>query len=194
MMSGVEAKNDSVKEFGIGEDLAMNLFCWRADRLRLMMQLRSDIQHAGPVDRFRAVTDAVCITRKGWGVDAFTLISEGYFSENPDRTKGVELKRAFLDPSSGVRECLTVTHVEGGFVTFVVKPYSYDVPRLVVWDDEIYHPGKSIVRDQDGMYPNMLHRVVTTIEPDDGVFDTETFYETLSRGLTESGFLCQMFE
>lgn len=194
LMSSVEAKNESVKSFGIGEDLAMNLFCWRGNRLRLMIQLRSDVQHSKPIERFQALTDAVCITRRGWGIDGYTLMSEGYVSSDPSRTQHVELKRAFLDPNSGVKECITVTHVEDGYVTFVVKPYTYGVPRIVNWEDEIYHPGRSIVRNQDGLYPNMLHRAITTIEPEGEVFDLETFYDTLSRGLLDAGFLCQMFE
>lgn len=196
LMSGVEAKNDSVKEFGIGEDLSMNLFLWRGKRLRLMLQLRNDIQRLNQKDRFAAVTDALVITRKGWGVDGISLISEGYYSTDVDKTKDMELKSAFLDPQSGVRECLTVTHVEDGYCTFVVKPYRYDVPRTVLWDDELYHPGSSMVRDQNGMYPNMFHRVVTTIKPerDDEIFDKETFYETLSTGLYDAGFFIQQWE
>jgi hypothetical protein len=195
-MSGVEAKNDSVKEFGIGEDLSMNLFLWRANRLRVMLQLRNDIQKLNQRDRFSAVTDALAVTRKGWGIDAVTLISEGYFSQDPEKTKGMELKHAFLDPNSGVSECLTVAHVEDGYVTFVIKPYHYDVPRAVVWDDEQYHPGSSMVRDQNGMYPNMFHRVLTTIEPepDNDIFDAATYYETLSTGLYNAGFFCQLFD
>jgi hypothetical protein len=196
LMSGVEAKNDSVKEFGIGEDLSMNLFLWRANRLKIMLQLRSDIQKLNQRDRFSAVTDALAITRKAWGIDAVSLISEGYFSEDPEKTKDIELKTAFLDPNSGVSECLTVAHVEDGYVTFVVKPYRYDVPRTVVWGDEIYHPGSSMVRDQNGMYPNMFHRVVTTIEPerDDEIFDKDTYYETISTGLYEAGFFIQQWD
>lgn len=194
LMSSVEAKNESVKSFGIGEDLAMNIFCWKGNRLRLMIQLRSDVQQAKPMERFQAITDAVCVTRRGWGIDGYTLMSEGYMSPDPDRTQGIELKRAFLDPTYQVRECITITHVEDGYVTFVVKPYTYGVPRTVLWEDEIYHPGRSIVRGQDGLYPNMLHRAMATIEPEDEVFDEDTFYDTLSRGLVDSGFLCQVFE
>jgi hypothetical protein len=44
LMSSVEAKEQSVKEFGIGEDIAMNLFCWDGPVLKLMLQTRPDIQ------------------------------------------------------------------------------------------------------------------------------------------------------
>ena len=195
LMSAVEAKSDSVKEFGIGEDLAINLFCWRENKLRVMLQLRHEVQNLNHMDRFNAVMSALSITRRGWGVDAISLVSEGYVSTDPDATAGLNLKDEFINPKSNIRECITVAHLEDGHVTFVVKPYRYNVPRLVVWDEEWYHPGSSMVRDQDGMYPNMMHRIVTEIEVDaiDDSVDLEVFDEVLARGLHDAGFFCQLF-
>ena len=195
LMSAVEAKSDSVKEFGIGEDLAINLFCWRENKLRVMLQLRHEVQNLNHMDRFNAVMSALSITRRGWGVDAISLVSEGYVSTDPDATAGLNLKDEFINPKSNIRECITVAHLEDGHVTFVVKPYRYNVPRLVVWDEEWYHPGSSMVRDQDGMYPNMMHRIVTEVEVDaiDDSVDLEVFDEVLARGLHDAGFFCQLF-
>ena len=195
LMSAVEAKSDSVKEFGIGEDLAINLFCWRENKLRVMLQLRHEVQNLNHMDRFYAVMSALSITRRGWGVDAISLVSEGYVSTDPDATAGLNLKDEFINPKSNIRECITVAHLEDGHVTFVVKPYRYNVPRLVVWDEEWYHPGSSMVRDQDGMYPNMMHRIVTEVEVDaiDDSVDLEVFDEVLARGLHDAGFFCQLF-
>jgi hypothetical protein len=92
-----------------------------------------------------------------------------------------------------VKECLTVTHVEDGRVTMVVRPYSYTVPRKVLWDDDIYYPGRTLVRDQDGMYANMFDRVLTTIETDEAPEDYITFYDELSSGVLEAGFYIQQF-
>ena len=195
LMSAVEAKSDSVKEFGIGEDLAINLFCWRENKLRVMLQLRHEVQNLNHMDRFNAVMSALSITRRGWGVDAISLVSEGYVSTDPDATAGLNLKDEFINPKSNIRECITVAHLEDGHVTFVVKPYRYNVPRLVVWDEEWYHPGSSMVRDQDGMYPNMMHRIVTEVEVDaiDDSVDLEVFDDVLARGLHDAGFFCQLF-
>ena len=195
LMSAVEAKSDSVKEFGIGEDLAINLFCWRENKLRVMLQLRHEVQNLNHMDRFNAVMSALSITRRGWGVDAISLVSEGYVSTDPDATAGLNLKDEFINPKSNIRECITVAHLEDGHVTFVVKPYRYNVPRLVVWDEEWYHPGSSMVRDQDGMYPNMMHRIVTEVEVDaiDDSVDLEVFDEVLARGVHDAGFFCQLF-
>ena len=195
LMSAVEAKSDSVKEFGIGEDLAINLFCWRENKLRVMLQLRHEVQNLNHMDRFNAVMSALSITRRGWGIDAISLVSEGYVSIDPEASAGLSLKDEFINPKSNIRECITVAHLEDGHVTFVVKPYRYNVPRLVVWDEEWYHPGSSMVRDQDGMYPNMMHRIVTEVEVDaiDDSVDLEVFDEVLARGLHDAGFFCQLF-
>ena len=195
LMSAVEAKSDSVKEFGIGEDLAINLFCWRENKLRVMLQLRHEVQNLNHIDRFNAVMSALSITRRGWGIDAISLVSEGYVSIDPESSAGLSLKDEFVNPKSNIRECLTVAHLEDGHVTFVVKPYRYDVPRLVVWDEEWYHPGSSMVRNQDAMYPNMMHRIVTEVEVDiiDDSIDLEVFDEVLVKGLHDAGFFCQLF-
>lgn len=194
LMSNVEAKNSSVKAYGIGEDLSINLFCWRADSLKVMLQLRPEMQKADPVARFEAISNAACVTRRGWGIDAFTMTSEAYVSDDPILTKGVELKEAYINPEYKVNECLTVMHVEDGHSTFVAKPYTYDVPRKVIWGDEKYHPGGTMVRNQDGMYPKMFHRVLTKIDAEEIPERFDVFHEALFVGLNEAGFYCQSFD
>ena len=194
LMSNVEAKNSSVKAYGIGEDLSINLFCWRGDMLKVMLQLSPDIQKADPIVRFEAISTAACITRRGWSIDAFTMTSEAYVSDDPMLTRGIELKDAYVNPKYKVDECLTVMHVEDGYSTFVAKPYTYDVPRKVVWGEEKYHPGKTLVRNQDGMYPKMFNRVLTEIEMEPEPEEFKIFHEALSVGLNEAGFYCQSFD
>lgn len=193
LMSSVEAKEQSVKEFGIGEDISMNLFCWEQGALRIMLQAGPNLQQGDHVERFDAFTNACIITRKGWNITSFTLVSEGWVSTEPGATKGVPLAEAFLQPDSPVKECLTVTHVEDRTVTFVTRPYKYGIPRAVIWDDEIYEPGRVIVRGQNGIYPNMFDRVLTTIDAEELPTDVETFHETLSHGIVQLGFYCQVF-
>ena len=192
-MSTVEAKEQSVKEFGIGEDISMNLFCWDGPYLRLMLQTRPDIQASNHVERFDAFTNVACIVRKGWHISAFTLISEGWVSTDPLTTRGRPLAEAYLDKDSPVKECLTVCHVEDGTVTFVTRPYTYGVPRSVKWEDEMYYPGKTLLRGQDGIYPNMLNRVLTTIDTEETPQDAQEFYDVLSHGILQAGFYCQVF-
>lgn len=192
LMSTVEAKEQSVKAEGIGEDLSINLFCWDADRLALMLQARPHVQTSDPDERFDAITKVSCIVRRGWGITAFTMASEGYISLKPEETEGIGLRQAFAE-GKPVKECLTVTHVENNRVTMIVRPYTYTVPRLVVWDDDIYYPGRTLVRDQDGMYANMFDRVLNTVDVDDAPEDYATFYEELSDGVLEAGFYIQQF-
>lgn len=194
LMSGVEAKNDSVKMYGIGEDLPISIFCWKGNRLKLMLQLRADVQKATQQERFDAIGTAAMVTRRGWGIDEFTLVSEAYVSHDPLLTKGIELKQAFVDPEYKVNECLTVMHVDAERATFVVKTYTYDVPRMVIWGDEEYEPGSTMVRSQDGMYPKMLSKVISSIEQEPEPFDVDEFHKTLSQGLLDSGFYCQIFD
>jgi hypothetical protein len=193
LMSSVEAKEQSVKEFGIGEDIAMNLFCWDGPVLKLMLQTRPDIQASSHDERFSAFTDVACIARSGWGVTAFTMVSEGWISSDPLATKDRQLAQAYLDKDSPVKECLTVCHVEDGTVTFVARPYKYGVPRTVEWDDEVYYPGRTLLRDQDGMYPNMFDRVLNIVDEAEEPEDLQEFYDVLSHGILQAGFYCQMF-
>jgi hypothetical protein len=193
LMSSVEAKEQSVKEFGIGEDISMNLFCWNGPVLKLMLQTKPDLQLSNHVERFDAFTNVACIVRRGWGITAFTMVSEGWVSTDPMATKGRRLVDAYLDKDSPVKECITVCHVEDGTVTFVTRPYTYGVPRTVEWEDEIYHPGRTLLRGQEGMYPNMFNRVLTTIEVEPIPQDTEEFYDVLSHGILQAGFYCQVF-
>jgi hypothetical protein len=193
LMSSVEAKEQSVKEFGIGEDIAMNLFCWKQGALTLMLQAKPDIQLGDHVERFDAFTNVSIIARKGWGITAFTLVSEGWVSTDPSATRDKPLAEAYLDQDSPVKECITVTHVEDSAVTFVVRPYKYDVPRKVEWSDEIYYPGKTLVRGQNGIYPNMFDRVLTTIDEETPPEDLDTYYDILGHGILQAGFYCQVF-
>ena len=192
LMSTVEAKEQSVKDEGIGEDLSINMFCWQDDRLALMLQARPSVQYASIDERFDAITKVSCIVRRGWGITAFSMASEGYISLKPDETQWSSLKQAFID-GGAVKECLTVTHVENSRVTIVARPYSYTVPRKVVWDDDIYYPGRTLVRDQDGMYANMFDRVLTSVEAEEPPEDYETFYDEISSGVLELGFYIQQF-
>ena len=193
LMSAVEAKEQSVKEFGIGEEISMTLFCWDKLHLRLMLQTRPDIQKSNHEERFDAFNNVACIARRGWNITAFTLMSEGWVSTDPLKTKGILLSDAFLEPTAPVKECITIAHIENGYITFVVRPYKYSVPRTVEWDEEIYSPGATLVRGQNGRYPNMFDRVLSTIKTEETPSDKEAFYEVLNHGILQAGFYSQMF-
>lgn len=189
------AKEESVKDFGVGEDLPFNVYGWRDHRLAIMCQIDSGLMNIDPMERFTKLANAACIMRKGFCVDSFTLLAEGFVSTDPEKTKDKKLAEAYLDKDSPVKECLTFTHVGNGRVTFVTKPYRYTVPRGVEWEDEMHFPGGTMFRSKDGAIPIMLDKVLsldTADEPEDDE-EYEEYHIALGQGLLAEGFYAQWF-
>jgi len=191
MLSAMNAKEQAVKNYGIGEEIPMSIMCWSADRLSLVLSASWETQKSEPMERFGKVNDALCIARKGWGVDAFTLVAEGFCSTDPSSTSGIDLREAFLKPDSPVSECISITHTESDEVTFVAKPFSLTYPKKVIWGEELYFPGQTRVRGQDAMYPKLMSKVLTDVDYELPPVDEIAYYTRLSEGLAEYGFACQ---
>lgn len=191
LMSAQKAKEECIKEYGIGEDMPMSIFCWKEDRLEIVLSLAEPPGRKNPMRRFKKVSDGLCIVKKGWGVDAFTMVAEGWVSTNPEATEGKELGVAYVEKDSPVSECLALTHVENDEVTFLAKPYRQTWGRKVEWGDELYFPGETRVRGQDAMYPNLFFKVLSEIEYETPPEDEETYYAALGDGLLKHGFACQ---
>lgn len=188
LLSGVNAKEGCVQEFGIGEDLPISIFCWKEDRLELVLSLMPTPDVKDHVKRFKKIGDALCIVRKGWGIDALTMLAEGWVSTNPQATEGRELREVYIEKGSPVSECLSITHVENDEVTFLAKPYMQTVGRKVVWEEELYFPGNTRVRGQNAMYPNLFARILKEVTYEEPPEDAVTYYELLCEGLSKSGF------
>lgn len=189
------AKEQSVKDFGVGEDLPFNVYGWRNHRLAIMCQINAGLMNIDPMERFSKLTNAACVMRKGFCVDGFTLIAEGFVSTDPESTKDKKLAEAYLEKDSPVKECLTFTHVDNGRVTFVTKPYTYTVPRGVQWAEEMHFPGGTMFRSKDGAIPIMFDKVLaleTQEEPDDEE-EYEEYHKALGQGLLAEGFYAQWF-
>ena len=184
--SAMAAKQFSVKEMGIGEDLSFNILGWSGNKLSVISQLHANLMANDPNERFRRVADCAVILRKGWGVDAFTLMAEGYVSSNPELTRGRRLVESFIEPESPVRECLTFTHVERDALVLVTVPYTCTVGRKVAFSKPQIH--ENTVGLRDAAYPMMFSDVLENAEPVDPPMDVEEFYDTLSMGLMEAGF------
>lgn len=189
------AKEESVKDFGVGEDLPFNIYGWREHRLAIMCQIDSSLMGIDPMERFTKLANAACIMRKGFAVDNFTLLAEGFVSTDPEKTKDKKLAEAYLDPSSPVKECLTFTHVGNSRVTFVTKPYKYTVPRGVLWEDELHYPGRTMFRSKDGAIPIMFDKVLEleTQAPPEDEYELDEYHMALGEGLLEEGFYAQWF-
>ena len=191
LMSAQKAKADCIEEYGIGEDMPMSIFCWKEDRIELVLSLAEPPGRKDALRRFKKVSDGLCIVKKGWGVDAFTMVAEGWVSTNPEATAGRELVEVYVEKDSPVSECLALTHVENDEVTFLAIPYHQKWGRKVEWDDELYFPGETRVRGQDAMYPNLFFKVLNEVQYDEPPEDEETYYSALGDGLLQLGFACQ---
>lgn len=115
----------------------------------------------------------MCRIVKGfWDVDAISMVAEGYCSEDPGRTKGLDLQKAFIDPTHSVFECITVTHVEEDFdkelgVTLVSVPYSYSAGNIVEFDTVRVYPQGAVNILRDKSYPAMLYKTISEAYPID---------------------------
>jgi hypothetical protein len=186
------AKEMIVKDAGIGEDLTFSLYGWRHDCLVAILQMRPEHMWIDKYERFKKLTNVACVLRKAWGIDEFTLVAEGYCSSDPEATRGLELDEAYVTMDE-VRSCLTFTHVNEIETAIVTRPYTLTVPRRVVYDENMYFPGQSILRRKDGVIPAMLLRVIDTIEPEKVPEDNNSYFEAITEGLYEEGFIAQWF-
>lgn len=190
--SASTAKEMIVKDAGIGEDLTFGLYGWRGDYLTVLLQMTPEHMWGDRHERMRKLTNAACIIRQGWGVDEFTLVAEGYCSTEPEITRNMNLQESFVSMDS-IRECLTFTHVNEVETAIVTRPYNVTWPRKVIFHDDMYFPGQSILKRKDNVIPTVLLRVIEMFEPDYVPEDDSEYYIALGEGLMEQGFLAQWF-
>lgn len=188
MSSAVEVKEQQVKEFGIGEDININFYAWDGPFLVAICAMSSQLMALAHESRFMRVADAICILRQALAIDNITMVAEGYISVEPRETEGLELAAAFVKMPGIVKECITFTHVHGDQVTFMTKPYTYTVPRTVIWEDEVFTPGQTVMRGGNARYPLMMSKVLADVEPSEIPEDANMYFDTLGFGLKQLGF------
>lgn len=188
MSSAVEVKEQQVKEFGIGEDININFYAWDGPFLVAICAMSSQLMALDHESRFMRVADAICILRQALAIDNITMVAEGYISVEPRETEGLELAAAFVKMPGIVKECITFTHVHGDQVTFMTKPYTYTVPRTVIWEDEVFTPGQTVMRGGNARYPLMMSKVLADVEPSEIPEDANMYFDTLGFGLKQLGF------
>lgn len=190
------AKVVCVKEFGVGEDLTFNFMGWNGDELIIVCQLRKDMMAIHPDQRLETCTAMCTILRKYWGITAITMVAEGYCSLDPSKTFNMELAKAYIDPDSGVQECITLTHAEidqktnNIEVNLIALPYSYELGRDVAWLETLIYPTKAQEVLRNSRYPQMLKnslskKLAYDIGPED--------YDDLRMSIVSSGFYIQEF-
>lgn len=147
---GQSAKRHLVSEFGIGEELQMNLFGWRGSHLAVIGQIDSNWGDMDDEeDRVDRLSFAARSMRRGWGVDAFTLLSEAYVSQKPRETRGKELSSEFADGNGDVEECLSIIHIEseGEEIHVCAQRFDVEVGKNVVFGDMLHSEDRSVVRN-----------------------------------------------
>lgn len=181
------AKQMAVSDEGIGEDINITLFCWRGTLLLSVIQLQNTFSLTRE-ERVSRITQGCCLMRRGWGVDSFTMVAEGYCSLAPANTKQENLYELFIQPNSPVKECIAVTHVEGDSFMFVSVPYSIKLGRKVEFDNPLLYKGRDALRDI--AYPATLKAALNMnpIDLEDERVDKEVFFATLADGMMAFGF------
>lgn len=189
------AKSISVKDHGVGEDLTFNFMGWNSDELSIVCQMRKDLMQINPEHRLEKCVSLCSILRQYWGITALTMVAEGYCSMNPEKTHGVELAKAFAEPTSEVQECITLTHAEiiesnAIEVNLIALPYKYNLGREVEWMEMLFYPTKAQQILRQSKYPIMLEKslrekIQEDAQPED--------YDEIRQSIYSGGFYIQEF-
>jgi hypothetical protein len=152
-----------VSEFGVGEEVQMNLFGWRDDELVIVAQIDigwGDMDDAE--ERIDRTAQAAQALRHGWACDAFTLLSEGYVSRKPRKTSRRDLGEQFAEGEPEVDECLSIIHVEdqGDEVRVCAQPFEVLLGKQVEFGPLLHSEDPSLVRNEG--YVEALSEMLTT--------------------------------
>lgn len=188
LQSGMMAKETAVKEYGVGEDLTFSLFAWKDDAICAIATMGYEYMREDPAKRLERISIAATILRKGWHVDEFTFLAEAFCSMDAARTKGKNLREAFLEPDSPVQECLTLTHITHDSAVLLTQPYSVGLGRKVEWHPLLRNLDTHGLRDSQ--YPFVLMKVLE-LEVEPIPENKTTFHRVLADGLESDGFAVQ---
>ena len=82
------AKNINVEEFGVGEDLAFNFFALKKGELLVVAQLQQSEMNKPVESRIPKCGDMLATLKTFWGIDAVTLVAEGFETHNKEKLQG----------------------------------------------------------------------------------------------------------
>jgi hypothetical protein len=196
MTSAQIAKMNSVKEHGIGEDLAINFLGWGGDTLSIVCQMKKSLMERDHSFRLEKSKELCKVLRKYWGVSALTMVAEGYCSLDKSRTEGQDLAKAFLDPNKPVKECITVvqTSIEIGddepAATIIAIPYYYEVGKVVKWSEMLFYPDGGLSEFRNSKYPDVMLRALNYDIVDDL---PPSGKDDLVKIISDNGFMIQDF-
>ena len=177
------AKQVTITEDGIGEDLTYNFLVWRDDCLTAICQLDSRLMSETPDERLSRAHEVAILCRTGYEATGLTLIAEGYCAPDPAEVDlAIPLSEQFVSNRS-VRECITITHLEHSETTIVAMPYTYAVPRKVKFDPPLTYPKKQT----NNPFLLKLHDVLS-IKLAPPPVDDETWRGVVAGEISECGF------
>lgn len=187
------AKQVFVDELGVGEDLAFNFIGWKNDRIIAITQLSKKHMKEPPIDRLQKCAGMLRMLRGFWEVDSITMVAEGYCSPDIEKTRGLDLQKAFLDEKNGINECITVTHAEsddmgGAELTLVSTSYEYMAKNKMFFKPITVYPDGAVRTLRDKSYPALLYKSVM----EDYVVN-EKDEEEAAEAVNNLGFHLQVF-
>lgn len=187
------AKDMLVRSEGIGEDLSFSFFTWHNDRPQMCIQMDRRYMQEEPDGRFKRCSSLAKLLRSNFESQAITFIAEGYVAKAPQQK---ELSLAFLDDSTGVKECLTVVHCENKdnanipeMYMFTI-PYQYAIPRKVEWGQMMAFSHNAVALFKKYSYPAMMFDAMRS---ESEMTDLEN-RSNLVELICNNGFHVQFFE
>lgn len=159
------AKQGFVSEAGVGEDLAFNFIGWKDGKVLTIVQLSKKHMQEKPIDRLQRCAAMLSILKGFWDIDSISMVAEGYCSPDVEKTRGLDLQKAFLDETTGVSECITVTHAEsdemgGAELTLVSIAYEYLAKNRMLFKPITVYPDGAVRTLRDKSYPALLYKTV----------------------------------
>jgi hypothetical protein len=178
------AKQVTVRDDGIGEDINFSLMVWRDNKLTAVCQLDADLMDEHPDERLIRTIEVAAICRRGFDATAFTFVTEGYCATDPNVIDpNVPLSDQFV-ANQHIQECLTLTHVEAGNIYLNALPYKYDVGRKVLWQAPLtytYQP------EQANQFLASLTEILLK-DADEPFLDEETWRDLVAEDVARWGF------
>ena len=159
------AKQGFVSELGVGEDLAFNFIGWKDGKVLTIVQLSKKHMQEKPIDRLQRCAAMLNILKGFWDIDSISMVAEGYCSPDVEKTRGLDLQKAFLDETTGVSECITVTHAEsdemgGAELTLVSIAYEYLAKNRMLFKPITVYPDGAVRTLRDKSYPALLYKTI----------------------------------
>lgn len=188
---GRTTKTHLIAEYGVGEELAMNIFGWCDNKLVCIGQMDVTWPQGEEVDRLERVFRTAVVMRGGWGCDGFTLIAEGYVSTDPEFSRGHDLAEMYAnDVEKRVDECLSICHVDlEGNVDICALPFRVVLRNDIEWGTLLHTDDPSMLRNH--RYVAGLQKALA-LELREWPEDLDTFRLALVSGVAdESGFFVQ---